>query len=39
MINLFLATLFSASLIILGKAFIVLWVGEEFASAANILYF
>jgi len=39
MINLFFATLFSAPLIILGKAFIVLWVGEEFESAANILYF
>lgn len=39
MINLFFASLFSAPLIILGKAFIVLWVGEEFESAANILYF
>jgi len=39
MINLFFATIFSAPLIILGKAFIVLWVGEEFESAANILYF
>jgi len=39
MINLFFATIFSAPLIILGKAFIILWVGEEFAYAANILYF
>ncbi len=39
MINLFFASLFSAPLIILGKSFIVLWVGEEFESAANILYF
>lgn len=39
MINLFFATVFSAPLIILGKAFIVLWVGEEFASSAYILYF
>ncbi len=39
MINLFFATLFSAPLIVLGKAFIILWVGVEFESAANILYF
>ncbi|GHE89423.1 oligosaccharide flippase family protein [Thalassotalea profundi] len=39
MINLFFACVFSAPLIILGKAFIILWVGDEFAPAANILYF
>jgi len=39
MINLFFATIFSGPLIVLGKAFIVLWVGDEFEFAANILYF